>query len=522
MSLSHELRILELDSQTELLERLRLLTEFGSNFVNVTGAAGAGKSWLAQRYLEAWVSDKNQALLLCHPSQSEQQHRSILLSQWINDGNLRLQDSLLDNLIRFFGDEGCDLVLVIDDAHLLSENLIAELWTLVLAAQQKKAWNISVVLFGLPNQVEHVLNRMSYGQEAKPIALEIEALTQEEADRFFEQFVMRYIEEERRTQIRQAYRKVALLPGEIMALSELQLEKRIIIRSIIGSPFKIALWVLLLVLLLGGGYWWLSQQPSPSDRVESMISEAEQTVIPTLPRAISSLDDAESSASRDQQKADSDKHHDDDALALPPSVTNETASVGETAHSKGTERMVINDEEVDALIDETADAHEQAPQPTSRESEATASTTSTASVSKDGQTASSQDAKVERAVAEATKVESKKEVEDKEEGAKTALPPLASKPLMALAPTHYVLQIAAFTDKQELSQFVARYQASTAFYLYETRRNGKPWFIVLNHQDYPTLQQARNAITTLPPEIQKLGPWTKSIAQIQSEIGDAK
>ncbi|SVE39380.1 uncharacterized protein METZ01_LOCUS492234, partial [marine metagenome] len=55
MSLAHELT---LDSQVELLERLQLLTRFGSNFVNVVGPLGAGKSWLAQRYLEHWADDK--------------------------------------------------------------------------------------------------------------------------------------------------------------------------------------------------------------------------------------------------------------------------------------------------------------------------------------------------------------------------------------------------------------------------------------------------------------------------------
>ncbi len=58
MSLAHELRVLELESQVELLERLQLLTNFGSNLVTVAGKAGSGRSWLAQRYLEAWSTEK--------------------------------------------------------------------------------------------------------------------------------------------------------------------------------------------------------------------------------------------------------------------------------------------------------------------------------------------------------------------------------------------------------------------------------------------------------------------------------
>lgn len=81
MSLTHESRVLELDTQVELLERMQLLTNFGSNLVTVGGAPGAGKSWLAQRYLEAWASDKNQSLLMCHPNQDDQQRRTMVLTQ---------------------------------------------------------------------------------------------------------------------------------------------------------------------------------------------------------------------------------------------------------------------------------------------------------------------------------------------------------------------------------------------------------------------------------------------------------
>lgn len=58
MSLAHELRVLELETQTELLDRLQLLTRFGSNLININGVSGSGKTWLAQRYLEAWASEK--------------------------------------------------------------------------------------------------------------------------------------------------------------------------------------------------------------------------------------------------------------------------------------------------------------------------------------------------------------------------------------------------------------------------------------------------------------------------------
>lgn len=192
MSVEHEL---ELDSQTELLERLQLLTRFGSNLVNVFGGLGAGKSWLAQRYLEYWAADKNQSLLLCHPNQSDEQHRTTILSQVLSEPLFNAKDALLDSFSRLIGERTtCDIVVVIDDAHLLSDTLLSELWMWVLEAQTNPRWTINVVLFAQANRLDALLTRLTYGQEHKPIELEIEPLSEYEADRLFEQRVMRYVD----------------------------------------------------------------------------------------------------------------------------------------------------------------------------------------------------------------------------------------------------------------------------------------------------------------------------------------
>ncbi len=102
MSLAHEL---DLESQTELLERLQLLTRFGSNLVNVCGRQGAGKSWLAQRFLDSWAQDKNQSLLMCHPNQSDEQRRVTMLSQLFSEPLYNSKDALAESFARLFEDQ---------------------------------------------------------------------------------------------------------------------------------------------------------------------------------------------------------------------------------------------------------------------------------------------------------------------------------------------------------------------------------------------------------------------------------
>ncbi len=191
MSLAHEL---DLESQTELLERLQLLTRFGSNLVNVCGRQGAGKSWLAQRFLEGWAQDKNQSLLMCHPNQNDEQRRVTVLSQLFSEPLYNPKDSLAESFARLFEEQSCDIAIVVDDAHLLSESLVSELWMLVLEAQANPRWNVNVVLFAQDNGLDALLTRLSYGQEHKPVDLEIEMLSEEEADRLFENRVMRYVD----------------------------------------------------------------------------------------------------------------------------------------------------------------------------------------------------------------------------------------------------------------------------------------------------------------------------------------
>jgi DamX protein len=302
MSLARDHRVLELSSQAALLERISLLTNFGSNFIHVFGEKGAGKTWLAQRYLEAWAQDKNQSLLLCYHSQSDAQRRHTILSQLRSNESFDPDADLVESFYQLMEDDSCNIVIVVDDAQQLSEIMIGELWMLVLEAQSQPKWTISVVLFALPKLLDRLLGRLSHGQEHKPIDLEIETLSHNDADRFFEFSVMRFVSDEMEQAVRIAYSKARKLPGEIMALGELKMEKRIIIRSIVGSPINIAIIVVLLALTMGGGYWWLLNQMSTptmdnstanqeqmTDETSAVASnlppsnlQQEQTAIPTL------------------------------------------------------------------------------------------------------------------------------------------------------------------------------------------------------------------------------------------------
>ncbi|EPS8832721.1 SPOR domain-containing protein [Vibrio parahaemolyticus] len=505
MSFAH---VLELDSQTELLDRLELLTNFGSNLIAINGPDGYGKSWLAQRYLELGASNKNQCLLLCHATQDDVQRRVLILSQLVSDALFNQQEPLLDSLERILEGEPCDIAIVIDDAHLLSETLISELWTLVLEAHEKPNWTINVLLFTQSGRLESVLSRLSYGQELKPVELDIDMLSEVEARRFFESLVVRYVDDDAEKRVRDAFKKVDPIPGDIMALGEMKVEKRIIIRSIVGSPLNIALVVLVLLLLAAGGYWWMFNQPSPDDKAQQITGTLEQTAIPTLTE--SSVGDTEASlisvTDDDPRKAYlSDAL--DDSDSLPPTVTEQVASVGSDDNQQ---RVVIESDVVDALL-------EGKPEQVNTE-EIKALVEESGSQAQNQRVESTSLIKVVNP--NATSLESADETE------KVLSKPLvkfsfAREELKALSPRAYTLQLAAMTSLEDVQAFLDEHQLNNKVRIYPTVRSGTEWYIV-TYQDYPTIQMARDAVEKLPDTLKSVSPWAKSLGQVHREIDRVK
>lgn len=489
MSSAHDPRVLELESQVELLERLRLLTNFGSNLVTIGGAAGAGKTWLAQHYLEAWAQDKNQALLMCYPNQDETQRRVTLLSQLISEPLFNPADSLVDSFSRVMEGESCDVLITIDDAHLLTESFISELWMLVLEAQINPRWTINVLLFAQSNSLEALLTRLSYGQEHKPIDLEIEPLSQQEADRFFEHLVIRFVEDDMEKRVRNAYRSVARHPGDIMALGDQKVEKRIIIRSIVGSPVNIALLVIVLLFAIGGGYWWMMSQPSPDEKAQQMTQNIEQTVIPTLaevsPQDHQTMASIQPEPVIDPMLASAD----DDSLALPPDVTEQVDSVGSADNDQ--QRVVITSDVVDALLEGKAQQ---------------ADTRGIDQVVEQSQTPQAVTPQAESATQQTTPA------------SETVIKFSFTKDeLKSFSPRSYTLQLAAVQSLEEVQSFIDQYQLTNQVFIYPTVRNNVDWYII-TYDNYPTIQVARDAVQGLSSELRQLEPWAKSLSQVQREI----
>ena len=83
--------------------------------------------------------------------------------------------------------------------------------------------------------------------------------------------------------------------------------------------------------------------------------------------------------------------------------------------------------------------------------------------------------------------------------------------------TGYALQIFGTHNPKRAKQLVEQYAKQLSLFVYETRYSGKAWFVVVSGP-YIGRDEAKQAIQDLAPGLQRLRPWPRNIASIQSDI----
>lgn len=80
---------------------------------------------------------------------------------------------------------------------------------------------------------------------------------------------------------------------------------------------------------------------------------------------------------------------------------------------------------------------------------------------------------------------------------------------------YYTLQLSSASQPATLNAY-ARQQQLSHCWVYQTRRDGKPWYVLVNGV-YPSLSQAKNAVAQLPADVQAKKPWARQIGQVKKD-----
>ncbi|NNC55257.1 MAG: hypothetical protein HKO07_06020, partial [Pseudomonadales bacterium] len=91
------------------------------------------------------------------------------------------------------------------------------------------------------------------------------------------------------------------------------------------------------------------------------------------------------------------------------------------------------------------------------------------------------------------------------------------KRLQAWPDEGYALQVFGTHNEARATRLVEQYFGEADLLFYETRHNGKPWFVVINGP-YSGRQSARESISGLPESLRRLRPWPRNVASIKGDI----
>lgn len=93
-----------------------------------------------------------------------------------------------------------------------------------------------------------------------------------------------------------------------------------------------------------------------------------------------------------------------------------------------------------------------------------------------------------------------------------------SSQLLAVAPSHYTLQLSGMASKTTLQEFISEYGLPTAnVYIYQTIRKNKPWYVVI-FGEYKNRQLALQASKELPGRLANMDTWIKKYKLVHQDL----
>lgn len=550
----------ELDSQTQVLSRVRFLSRFGSPFIHISGPEGAGKSFLAQHLLDEQDPERVRcALLAGRKDQADTLVRSLLVHQLVDQAAYDDATPLAEFLPELAREGRRDLLIIVDDAQLLSDAMLMELWQLAGTSRQAGNRRCAVVLFAPAEVLAERIKALPAQQGVAQMTIDVPQLTRTEALALMKAALVRA---QRPAQDAEALLGSALRPGAVLAAAEKPLlpepepdllpkpraQRAKESRSRVGL---ISLAVLAL-LALGAGTWvWLSEHSAPAkssftpgDRAASVSSQPlgglsdGQSAEKVLPKVDGAPLDPVPDVKGRLNSGDVEPIQQNEQVRLteqsPVAQITAPTEPGETTQAQilpqTGKRVVLPGNVVDALVAAEQQV-QQAATPTSTETATPAEASSNNSAASSTAISPEQAAAAKRA--ESVKADSAKAQNAKEAVAKeTTAKPATTKrrhssrlsgdtELEKASPQHYTVQLSGSHSLKDAWHFVEKSGLASKLRVYETRRNGRAWYVVIMG-NYPTVAQAKQAINALPTTMKADQPWVKSYRQVQTELKRAQ
>ncbi|MGL5008203.1 MAG: AAA family ATPase [Plesiomonas sp.] len=554
----------ELDSQTQVLSRTRFLSRFGSPFIHVSAPQGAGKSFLAQQLLDEQDAERvRAALLVGRQGQSDALVRSLLVHQLVDKAAYDDAMLLADFLPELARADRRDLLIIVDNAELLSDAMLMELWHLAGTSKQQDNRRCAVILFAQAEVLTDQIKALPVQAGVAPMTIDIPSLPKEEALALLKAALVRA---GRPAQEAEALLGTVLRPAAILANAEkpsvpVHDDESVVVpvarRQDEPRPAwgMISLGVIVALAVAAGGWVWWSEHATPSsvdvvagDRAPSVSSDAgndstdhstavtlpyvEGTALNPRPDVQGRLGNGEVAPIQANEKFRLHENSTVTQLSTP-------ATAGSTTQAailpESNKRVVLPGNVVDALltVDKTGNtvspradhlspaSHATEQAPTVKKHELNAVKESEKQQATNRHAAREQDKKT---VAEQTKERNKSREAAHKSSARepstrvqTARKTSHKTELEKISPQHYTVQLSGSHSLSDAWKLVEKSGRASTLTVYETRRNNKPWYVIISG-NYANANAAKQAIAALPTVLKKEQPWVKSYRLVQTEL----
>ena len=577
--LDQKIQLVDIPSQLQLIDRLQHLVRFTSSFSFISGDNGSGKTIIIQRLLSLDI-DTNQSLLTCTPGIRANKARDVLLSQLVKKPLFNADDNLGESLFRMLGESNSDLMLVVDDAHYLPQDLVSELWLLLLENRfQGFDHKINVLLFADPTWCAEQVALLSGKTEMPPIEMDIPPLSEQESHQFVRGLLQRadyHTKVENNAAVERKIEACQGLPACLQTLVDTIMNTTAVVEvAKVKNNTQLPLigLMVLAALLMSGAFYYFIVPATPEelettgsndslamellDEPAQALTISEQTSSKadneTTTALVSSTADELVASWPDNQPLPSEVKQSDlelDSLADPRKrvTVPEKVIAKFGADDDATANQELTSEQIDADA-VTVQSVQQLQQVLAQPLAVPASGANTTDIVKQEDTAVSglsHEASQSSATSEGEDVTTpiitlapalnkpasvaEAQAEQAETVSNTApatvTPPTAVgfnltsvAQLKKIPNQHYSLQLAAVSSLPVLKAFVKEHNIEQTATYFKINRNGKVAYLVV-YGEYRNRREAMNAIASLPTNLRTLQPWAKGYKLIQQEAID--
>ena len=488
-------------TRDQMFATLQHHMQFSDLVLIVEGEQGSGKTTLFRQLIQNTIPNLFLISIIAETTDTLLHLQQKMAAHLKGQGTANYLDQDLKNLQVF--DQFP--IIIVDDAHVLSDTTLQELIRYRSLLKHDKETVLKILMFANPGMAA-TLEDISDLQHNQLYVQQMPALTPKQIQAFLEHRLSKagYRGEAILTPetIQQIHRKSKGKPGQVMAMAALMIEKYVrnfnrgggtIIKRLLAATAVLG-------LIAAAGYYWLNQTPTPAPKFSySAPTTADAPVAPD--ESATPTDTASDTATTDSNTT-APATPTEATVEIPPDLEPAPVGLSSSGITPPANTAVVTPTEI---------------KPHSQLTPTPAPLVPPAVVIVPKSTIAVAPAPV---AAPAPATEPAVVLAPADNAELTTLGIKDSHWLGTQNPKHWTLQLLGARDTNTLVKYARQHKLSEDCAWYTTQLNGKPWYVLV-HRFYTNADSARKGLELLPPEILRGQPWVKSVAAIQKDIAKA-